>query len=247
MNCVLVIDAGNSRIKWGCADLARDGGWLARDALATAQAGELALAFSDVPAPAAIVISNVAGAAVRAAIEQAVAHWNVAPHWVQGRDEQCGVKSGYADPARLGADRWAGLIGAWRLYGAACVVVNAGTTMTVDALSGEGVFLGGVIVPGLELMRRSLASGTAQLPFKEGAFCYFPDNTADAIFSGAINALSGAIERMHGYMAQTGQPNALIVLSGGAAPVIEPRLNFKCELVDNLVLEGLLEIARHGI
>jgi type III pantothenate kinase len=129
---------------------------------------------------------------------------------------------------------------------APCVVANAGTTMTVDALSGEGVFLGGVIVPGLDLMRRALAAGTAQLPLLEGAFCYFPDNTADAIMSGAINALAGAIERMRGYLAQTGARDALVVLSGGSAPRILPQLNARCELVDNLVLEGLLEIAHDG-
>lgn len=246
MTSVLAIDAGNSRIKWGYADTATDAGWSRRDALATGQVDLLGAALRDMPMPAAIVVSNVAGDAVRAAITHAVAHWPVTPLWVQGRSEQCGVRSGYADPAQLGPDRWAGLIAAWRKLKVACVVVNAGTTMTVDALSHDGVFLGGVIVPGLDLMRRALATGTAKLPLAEGAFCYFPDNTADAIMSGALNALVGAIERMHGYMAQTGEPDALIVLSGGAAPRIAPRLNLCCELVDNLVLEGLLEIARSG-
>lgn len=239
----LVIDAGNSRIKWGLAD---DDGWLRRGWLATADAAGIGEALQELSVPERIVVSNVAGERVRDCIANALAGYGVAPVWVRGRDQQCGVRSGYADPAQLGADRWAGLIGAWKLHdrqGRACVVVNAGTTMTVDALSGDGVFLGGVIVPGLDLMRQSLDSGTAQLSMRQGAFYYFPDNTADAIMSGAINALAGAIDRMRGYMEETGQGAPLVVLSGGAAALIQPRLNVSVALVDNLVLEGLLEIA----
>ena len=103
-----------------------------------------------------------------------------------------------------------------------------------------------MIVPGLDLMRNALARGTAQLKLAPGEFCYFPDNTADAIMSGAVNALAGTIERMYAYMGQTGQGVPQVLLSGGAAPVLQPRLNVRSELVDNLVLDGLLEIVRDG-
>ncbi len=240
----LVIDAGNSRIKWGWAD---DNGWLRRAWIATADADLIGNEWKDLPAPGCIVIANVAGERVREAITRALAAYPAMLLWVKGREQQCGVKSGYADPAQLGADRWAALIAARKLYGntgRACVVVNAGTTMTVDALSADGVFLGGVIVPGIDLMRASLDAGTAQLQLRQGAFYYFPDNTADAIISGAINALTGAIERVRGYMEETGQGTPLVVLSGGSAALIQPRLNTGVEWVDNLVLEGLLEIAK---
>ena len=248
---MLTIDAGNSRIKWGMADA---NGWLRRAWIETTAAASLRDALNGLPAPAHIVVSNVAGDAVRAAITQALAMYATAPVWVQGCAQQCGVKSSYADPAQLGADRWAALIAARHLYKRACVVVNAGTTMTVDALSGEGVFLGGIIVPGLDLMRQALDTGTAQLRLQPGAFYYFPDNTADAIMSGAVNALCGVIERMRGYMEEAGQRGEgdqnggpLVLLSGGAAALIKPRLNVRVELVDNLVLEGLREIGRESI
>ena len=235
---ILVIDAGNSRIKWGVAD---DSGWLRHAWLATADAAGLGDALQALPAPSRIVVSNVAGEAVREAMTQALAAYPVAPVWVKGCAQQCGVRSSYLDPAQLGADRWAGLIAAWKRYGSAgraCVVVNAGTTMTVDALSSEGVFLGGVIVPGIDLMRTALSGGTAQLKLQPGVFCYFPDNTADAIMSGAVNALAGAIDRMRAYMEEAGQGAPLVVLSGGAAASLQPRLNVAVERVDNLVLEG---------
>lgn len=118
--------------------------------------------------------------------------------------------------------------------------------MTVDALSGEGVFLGGFIVPGIDLMHESLTRGTARLKPQRGEFAYFPVSTADAIVSGTLNALVGAIERMLAFMTRVEQVAPLAVLSGGAAEAVAPLLNAQHELVDNLVLEGLLTIALGG-
>lgn len=238
---ILAIDAGNTRVKWGLAD---DGGWVRRGWLATADAANLGGSCAGLPAPQRIIVSNVAGVEARAAIARALAPFDVEPLWITSRAQQCGVRSGYADPAQLGCDRWAALIAAWKLHGRACVVINAGTTMTVDALSGEGVFLGGFIVPGADLMRSALDRGTAQLKKREGAFAFYPDNTADAIMSGALNALAGAVDRMAGYLTQTVKRAPLIVLSGGAADALRPLLEGEIERVDNLVLDGLMHIAR---
>lgn len=248
---LLAIDAGNSRIKWGLADVQGVQGWVRRGVVDTSAVATLRQALGDLPPLTRVVASNVAGAAVREVID------NITPQclWVSGRAVQCGVRNGYADPAQLGADRWAALIGAWKISGAATVVVNAGTTMTVDALSHEGVFLGGMIVPGIDLMRASLDRGTAQLRLQPGGFHYFPDNTADAIMSGAVNALTGAIDRMRGYlveaMAETEHTAPLTLISGGAAPMLLPCLREsaalgRIECVENLVLDGLLEIARES-
>ena len=237
---ILAIDAGNTRIKWGWADAQR---WVRQSWVPSSEAATLATALAGLPVPERIVVSNVAGSAVREHIAAALAPFRIEPLWIQSRAQQCGISSGYGDPAQLGSDRWAALIGAWHLFNGPCVVANAGTTMTVDALSGEGLFLGGVIVPGIELMRAALARSTAQLGLEEGRFTYFPDRTADAIMSGAINALAGSIERMVRFMAETGEGAALVVVSGGAAALLAPHLNVRCEVVDNLVLEGLACIA----
>jgi type III pantothenate kinase len=238
---ILAIDAGNSRIKWGWFDGEH---WAGRSWVASTQAGELGDAFAALPPPDKIVISNVAGGAARELISAGLARFSARPCWIKSEARQCGVTSSYDDPAQLGSDRWAALIGAWRLFHGPCVVVNAGTTLTVDALSHEGVFVGGFIVPGVDLMRESLARNTAQLGLQEGRFAYFPDSTADAIMSGIINALAGAIERMLHYMVESGQAAPIVVLSGGAAATLAPRLNARAEVVDNLVLEGLLCIAQ---
>ena len=167
-----------------------------------------------------------------------------AVRWIRSAAMQCGVRNGYARPAQLGCDRWAALIGAHRLHRGAAVVVNAGTALTADALTADGVFVGGIIVPGAELMRSALARDTAGLRRQSGAFSFFPDNTGDAIMSGAINALCGAVERVARNLEDGGGQAPACVLSGGAAALIAPHLNLEVKVVDNLVLEGLAVIAR---
>lgn len=235
---LLAIDVGNSRIKWGVRE---NGAWLRRGVTATAEAEALCQSFRELPRPERILIAHVAGDAVKVKLAAALPP-GIDPQWVVSRKEQCGVRSSYAEPHQLGPDRWAALIGARHLYAGACVVVNAGTTMTVDALSAESIFLGGSIVAGFDLMRTALAANTAQLAWREGGFSFFPDNTADAIASGALNALAGAVDRMWRYVVDTGEDDPLIVLSGGNASLLLPRLNGRVEVVDNLVLEGLARI-----
>ena len=240
---VLAIDAGNTRIKWGTHDGAR---WLTQASIETARAAQLHKAFDGAPAPDAIVISNVAGGALGEQIPR-VLPAAPAALWIQSGRAQCGVRSSYEDPAQLGSDRWAALIAARRLFGVACVVVNAGTALTVDALTEDGVFVGGVIVPGAELMRKALADNTDALKLQPGEFKFFPNATRDAIMSGAVNATCGAIERVARFLEESGQAAPLCLLSGGGAALIEPHLNLAIKVVDNLVLEGLLTIAQSGV
>ena len=124
------------------------------------------------------------------------------------------------------------------------LVVNAGTAVTVDALSAQGEFLGGIIVPGFALMHEVLASNTAGLSSERGNFVAFPRNTRDAVTSGAIQALCGAVERIHAAMVadRHGEPDLLI--GGGAAEVVAQRLGRPVRIADKLVLEGLVQIAQ---
>jgi type III pantothenate kinase len=236
---VLLIDAGNTRIKWGTHDGTH---WLRQAWVETARAAQLKRALAGVPSLRAVVVSNVAGAAVREQILQLLPPKPV-PRWIRSTRAQCGVRNAYDRPTQLGCDRWAALIGAHRLYGGPALIVNAGTALTVDALTVDGVFVGGMIVPGAELMRTALAEHTAALKRQPGKFNFFPNTTGDAIMSGTINALAGAIERMARFLAETGQRQPLCVLSGGGAALIAPHLNLEVKVVDNLVLEGLLTIA----
>lgn len=238
---VLAIDAGNTRVKWGL----RDGdAWVARGAIATAEAGRLGHDWPALPAGTRAIASNVGGLQVRALIAEACARHGVAAAFVVSQREQLGVSSAYRDAAQLGTDRWAALVAAHHRAPSHQLVVMAGTALTVDALRQDGRFLGGIIVPGPALMRASLDRGTAQLRLTDGVFDTFPKNTPDAITTGSVMAAAGAIERMIDAMVAAGLAPARLVLSGGAAAEIASHLPMPATLDDNLVLDGLALMAR---
>ena len=241
---VLAIDAGNTRVKWGVHGA---GAWRSSGSIATADAVGLADAMRGVFPVDRAIASNVAGSAVEARLREACRGGGVALTLIHAERETLDVRNGYRDPAQLGPDRWAALVAAHHgdIAGHK-LVVNAGTALTIDALTAEGRFLGGLIVPGPALMRSSLDRGTARLRMTEGAFADFPAATPDAITSGAIHACVGAVERLAATMAAHGCAPDRIILSGGAAAEIAASLPLQPILRETLVLDGLALIARRS-
>ena len=235
----LLIDVGNTRLKWGLHDGA---GWQGQGAVLLSALDGFADVLAAFGPLRRMLGANVAGATVGGRIGALLADRGLEAAWIRPRAEGFGVRNAYLDPARLGADRWAALVGARALHGAAALVVTSGTATTADVLDGAGVFQGGVILPGLDLMRMSLARDTAQLPFADGRFEATPRRTADAIVSGCLHAQLGAIERMFRVVAA--DPDALCLLNGGAAASLAPHLECPLRVVDNLVLEGLARMLR---
>lgn len=229
---MLLIDVGNSRIKWALAEGAV---WLQQGALELADVALLAREFAALPVPARILVSNVAGDAVARQIRAACAAWEQPVEFVAAQAVQCGVRNCYELPSQLGSDRWAALIAAWHHAHAACLVVHCGTATTVDMLSADGEFRGGLILPGIELMQQSLAAAANGLGAMRGSWSALPCNTADAMTSGAIQATCGAIRAQYALLGQAGS----CLLAGGAADSIAPHLSLPYERVDNLVLRGL--------
>jgi type III pantothenate kinase len=241
---ILVLDCGHSRLAWG---LAAERGWLARGAVPNQEIGTLALrSWQNMPRPMSAVGVNVAGEATRVRVEAQLTRWRTMPIWLTASEEACGVRNGYAHPSQSAADRWAALVAArartlQELFPSPCVVVNARTAISVDALDAEGVFRGGVVLPGLNLMLQALAASTS-LRIPPGRYEDFPINNADAMMSGSVQAVCGAIEQMRGRL--TGEGVAVkCILGGGAAGEIASHLTPPVEVVDNLVLEGALALA----
>ena len=213
---VLLIDIGNSRIKWRIVDPRLD--WPRHDdatamsssdvsgSLALCDLSQFAQRLGTTPIAAldAVHLSNVAGAEVEAATRSAVsAAWgNVPVHSLISSAAQCGVINGYRDTAQLGADRWAAMLGAHALSPDRHVLVcSFGTATTIDLLlvdddkAKHASFTGGLILPGFEAMRRALARDTARLPLAKGEVFDFATCTDDAIASGIVAAQAGAIAR----------------------------------------------------
>lgn len=239
---ILCIDAGNSRVKWGWYD-AKTAAW---SSIANVSLIEFAASSDHINPfsathenPSRILISNVAGEGAQQLIVNWTSIFEAAPEWIRGERELCGVSNRYDRPELLGSDRWAALIAARALEpGRPCLVVNAGTCTTVDMLSGEGEFSGGVILPGVDLMRFVLHEHTGRLPLQEGSYTQAPRNTLDAIETGCRHAQAGAVERM--YRAAGG--GGACVVSGGGGPALIERVDLPCRYVENLVLDGLAQM-----
>lgn len=235
---ILLIDIGNTRIKWG---LFENGQWLSEGALLHRDARELGTVVQAHAGISTALGVNVAGTAIADAIDHMLDKQGLRLHWLHTSERCCGVINLYDTPQQLGVDRWTALIGARSIHDGNCLVVTAGTATTIDRLDSAGRFLGGAILPGIDLMRRSLSGNTAQLPFAEGRYTTTPRNTADAIVSGCLSAQIGAVHLLFRSIAD--RPDALCLLSGGGAPMLEGSLDIPLRRVDNLVLRGLALIA----
>lgn len=238
---ILAVDAGNSRVKWALHEgtAFTEQGWVA-----TNEPQRLDAQWKSLAAPDAVVIANVAGHTVGTYLTFACRRWRLSPIWVEGQPKQCGVSNAYDNPQQLGPDRWAALIGAHVAAPGNCVVVCTGTATTIDALTDNGAFLGGMILPGVAMMHSLLASKTARLGLERGEVVPFPRSTRDAITTGAVRATCGAIEHMLGEMQQAGYEGVNVVATGGAAPAIVSVCRFPISINDTLVLRGLVRIGQ---
>lgn len=256
----LLIDAGNSRVKWavrhGSGELQSHGSVETAAVRADATALTALLKASDDASLSRVIVSNVAGAAVQRAIERALSSLAVEPF--RSAPVCGGVRNQYREPSQLGADRFAALLGAHAFADAAGtdkLVVMAGTALTIDALTRDGDFLGGSIAPGIRLMRESLARGTAQLPMvSQAEEAGFARDTDSAIAQGTLDAAVGAVMQSLQRVVARAPSEIRIVASGGAMPAlvasIEAALRLtplscpvKITMRPHLVLEGLAVFA----
>jgi len=248
----LAIDIGNTRLKWALYDGAHPGAALqAHGAEFLDHIERLAEGpWADLPAPGAMLGCVVAGDAVRRrAEEQIEERFECAPRWVVASAAEAGIVNGYDHPTRLGADRWVAMIGArHRMLGTGparpMVVVMIGTAVTVEAIDASGKFLGGLILPGHGIMLRALESGTAGLHVPTGEVREFPTNTSDALTSGGTYAIAGAVERMVQHVRSHCGAEPACYMTGGAGWKMAPVMNGDFELVESLIMDGLLVIAR---
>ena len=257
---ILCLDAGNTRLKLGLHD---GKVWHQRQMVTALTvladpvlwAGELAQQLRQAPTltPTPVTVTrvvacSVAGTGMVTAIEALASGLNVPLQWLRSSEAALGVSNGYAKPVQLGNDRWAALLAALQLTRDACLVVMAGTATTVDGLDARGRFCGGLILPGLSLMRQALAGGTAQLPLAVGAYQPWPDNTDDAITTGSLLATAGAIAAQRAQLEaraeMTGRGEGVAcLLSGGAAEALRPHIAGPLMVIPELVLEGVARFA----
>ncbi|MDX1508815.1 MAG: type III pantothenate kinase, partial [Woeseiaceae bacterium] len=245
----LLLDVGNTRLKWGIAD---DGeihktGSITRDKLS--ESGMSVLTTRLPQHVDAALASNVGGNTIATRLAGLVgAHCGCDLHFARAERSRFGLVNGYAQPRRMGVDRWVAMLGAWLELQSACVVVDAGTAVTIDAIDGDGHHLGGMILPGEALMHRSLSRDTSDIPAvkpaKADAFAgldMFGTNTRSAVGSGALHAVAGAVDRAIRTL-RSNAYDATVVLTGGDASRILAALDEEPLHRPNLVLQGLAEM-----
>ncbi len=231
---ILELDIGNSRMKWRRLDGGRraDGG--AADELAELAGG---------PAPAMVRLCSVRSAGRTARLLRQVRElWGVEPLVARAEAARDGVVNGYADPRQMGADRWLALLAARRRAGGACVVADAGTALTVDALDGDGRHLGGHILPGLRLMARSLEEHTGiRLDAAAAPDAAAPGRSTEAaVRGGALAAAAALVERTMARLGRESGGPVRLLLTGGDAPRLEREVAAeRVEVAPELVLDGL--------
>jgi type III pantothenate kinase len=254
MTAHLLIDAGNTRIKWMLvADVnglekIEHGDALSHDDAPLTSLMQLAQQYSAL----SITASNVAGAAIKQKLADALRPHRI--HFINSVKNCCDVENSYTNPEQLGTDRFAALIAARQIVTTPALIVMAGTALTIDAMSADGVFLGGAILPGLTLMRTSLKHQTAQLPLVAlvdevvAPSHVFACDTEAAIASGTLDASIGAIVLNARRLEALNNSTITIIASGGAihmlAPILANQYQFTIKIVDDLVLRGLQRIAR---
>ena len=246
----LAIDVGNTRLKWALYDAPRPGAALmAHGAEFLDHIDRLAEgSWASLPHPERMLGCVVAGDAVKRRVQEQMELWDVAPSWVVSSAQEAGLTNGYDHPSRLGSDRWVAMIGARHhvlAQGPArpLIVVMVGTAVTVECIDAEGRFMGGLILPGHGIMLRALETGTAGLHVPTGEVRPFPTNTSDALTSGGTYAIAGAVERMYQHLLQHCGQEPACIMTGGAGWKMAPSMTRPFELVDNLIFDGLLEIA----
>lgn len=237
----LLVDIGNSRVKWA---LLQQGQLTASHAMARPAVGEMAQVLAQLPstAPAAVWVANVAGEAFAAAFDAALQRrWNVAPRHVAAEAEAFGVINGYRQPGQLGVDRWLAMIAARRLAEGPLCVVGCGSALTIDGVRADGRHVGGLIAPGVGLMRRSVIANTAGVRPVEAAAGHgvFGLSTDEALEAGTRYAAMALIERANNAFRESLGDQMVCVITGGEAMGLKDELNVDCRYVPDLVLRGL--------
>lgn len=237
---ILLLDLGNTRLKFALLDgdaFTHRGafGWDADIA------HELATLWASWPAPLRVVGASVVDPARETAVAVAAEKaFGLAPEWVRTPAEACGVTNAYAEPHRLGVDRFLAMVDAWAAGRAPCVLASVGTALTLDALDAEGRHLGGWIAPGPLLMQQSVLGATVQVrPGSAGAVRDLADNTADGLASGCWQASAALVDRFVERSAPLLGGAPTVTLGGGDAGVLAPLLEREVMLVPDTVLRGL--------
>ncbi|HEY0232234.1 MAG TPA: type III pantothenate kinase [Dokdonella sp.] len=235
----LLIDFGNTRLKWATLIHGRmqAGGVFAH--VERPLAAALRSEWTGLHRVDAVFVASVVGSAREDELASCVRErFQLDAQFLRSPSAALGVRNAYAEPERLGVDRFLGLVALQAERPRAQVLVSVGTALTIDALAADGTHHGGLIVASPRLMREALLGATARVGAFEGHWRELPRSTADAVFAGALYAAAGAVDRFRSAAAQRLGAAPALLLTGGGADELDALLP-DAERVHDLVLRGL--------
>lgn len=238
----LVVDVGNSRIKWAQVADGRMAPGASFERHGPVEAA-LSTAWGHMAPPSGVLVCSVAGSSYNDRLAQwTQTHWRLQPAWLRSRSQYLGITNAYARPEQLGNDRWAALIGARGLLSGPLGVIDCGTAATLDAVDDDGRHRGGLILPGLALARQSLLQRTDSIrdlgPTSPGVL---GRSTAECVANGTRLGLAGALERSMKELDQV-LPGLAWVATGGEWPELAALIDRPVSHDPDLVLKGLARV-----
>ncbi len=239
----LLIDIGNTSLKWTLRALPPSGDLEPMRSLRH-HGGlpiDLHAVWEEMPMPVAARVSSVGAPTVARALASACrARWGLEPHFVQPRAFCRGLTIAYAEPGRLGVDRWLALLAAHQICDQPALILDAGTAITYDLLLPDGHHLGGLILPGVETLRQAILANT-QIPplaLREVPGAWGRD-TATAIVAASLEAPAALAERLLRRLAREAGAEPILLITGGDAEQLQARIEAPARHVPDLVLQGL--------
>jgi len=245
----LLIDIGNTRVKYAFIESGRLTDSQVFNRSKTGIKASLNSHFKTIESVDAIFVSNVAGDKIaQQLLEWAEKKWKVTPTFVQSEKKRFGVTNAYADVSALGVDRWLALIAARQHARMATCIIDCGTAITVDIVTKYGLHQGGMILPGLGLMRQSLLDNTSDLneTLEESEFKTLAVNTQSAIQAGTLYTVTATLERLISDLKDQFKQRIRFIITGGDAELLLPLLPESIAHYPDIVLKGLAYYARQS-
>lgn len=246
----LLIDIGNSRMKWAWQSTRQIGPMDTMVYDVKNLASELPVIWQEHEPPLEVWIASVVASTVTDMINGFLAsQWGLVANYIQAGHTALGVRNAYIEPDKLGSDRWAAMLAAYGRENKSVLVVDCGTAVTVDAIDNQGLHLGGTISPGVKLCTSVLDQQT-NLQWLTSSEHQLANNvlarsTQEAITTGVGYSIVGLIEHIYHMLGESGH-HPVVYLTGGDAAYISQALSMTHKSVDDLVLQGLAMLADHA-
>ena len=245
----LLVDIGNTRIKWTCIE---SGGLTESQSFNRSKTGikaSLNNQWKTLKDISSIYVSNVSGDKIAQQLtEWTEKQWQLSPVFIHSEQKKFGVTNSYSQPELLGVDRWLALIAARQHARQATCVIDCGTAITVDVITKYGVHQGGMILPGLSLMRQALTDNTSDINDTTEAsdFRTLAVNTQSAIHSGCLYTITASLESLINDLQEQFENRIRFIITGGDAETLQPLLPSFVAHYPDIVLKGLAYYARQG-